>query len=42
MGKKIKKYYQQQLQQGKNYPLMLLLFYLLMFLFVAVSVEKFH
>jgi len=29
-------------QQGKNYTLMLLLFYLLLFLLVAVSVEKFH
>jgi hypothetical protein len=29
-------------QQGKNYTLMLLLFYLLLFLIVAVSVEKFH
>jgi len=27
---------------GKNYTQMLLLFYLLLFLIVAVSVEKFH
>jgi len=40
--KNLKNFSSSNSSRGKNYTLMLLLFYLLLFLLVAVSVEKFH